>query len=560
MTPWDLVSPFIEQFSPSPVPTAPSQDSISEWFKSNLSALTGPLTTITPKTKPSTWSKAWWNPNLSMLRQIHHSLARAAKKGTATAGQAKSAKYAFFNAIKKAKFEHWNSFIASSDTKDLWAVARLRKPKQQDRLPSFPNAKNPTELNQALISHFFPPRPATLPPPCHKDPACPPISIAEVSKALAKSSNKSTPGPDQIPYGVWKRIHSINPSIIPQLLTPLAQHGVHPDSLKNANGIVLPKPNKPSYADPSAYRIIVLLETFSKILERIMTFRLFDHASKSALINPHQCGSLPGLSVDDAALSLIHDVRTLQHSGFKVSTLFLDIKGGFDNVRSSILTNRLRAHRTPTYLTNWVASFLNNRTCRLLYKGSPMLHIPVDVGVPQGSPISPLLFVIYVAPLHLTIPRGITYSYVDDFALTTASPSYRSNVRKLQQTWDRLQHTAAELELSFSIAKTDFIHWRTERDRSPPPIHPFASTISFFSRSKLSSGSASGSTIIFPLTPIFNIALPKLVICSFSFAHCLHQGKVSPPSIIGDSPKLFCCQYYSTGPQRSPQKTPPSGT
>lgn len=467
-TPWPLLHDFITHLSFPPL----DDPDPSDWFDRSLTSLMNPILLLTPKKRPSTWSKAWWTPDISELRRIFHSVSRALRKGTATKGEAKQAKYANFNAIKKAKYSHWNKFTAEADHRQLWAAARLRKPKDQDKLPSFPEADTPTKLNNALINHFFPPRTTEDPPHPRYHDNTPIMTADEVSHALAKSSDKSTPGPDQIPYSTWKKIHGINPELLPSLFTPLIAFGVHPKSLKAANGIVLPKPNKPSYADPSAYRVIVLLETVSKILERIMTVRLHSLASQTGLLNPNQCGSLPGLSVDDAALSLVHDIRTLQAAGNKVSTLFLDIKGGFDNVSALILAARLRAHGIPEYITSWVTSFLSDRSCRLLFKGSPLIHIPVKVGVPQGSPISPLLFVIYVAPLHISIPRGVIFSYVDDLALVAASPSYRSNIRKLQKAWSSIRRAGANIEVAFSVAKTDFIHWRSKKDRSTPSTLP----------------------------------------------------------------------------------------
>jgi len=115
----------------------------------------------------------------------------------------------------------------------------------------------------------------------------------------------------------------------------------------------------------------------------------------------------------------------------KVSTLFLDIKGGFDNVNPATLCHMLRAKGVNPYLVSWTRSFLSGRSCRLLYQGSPKIFAPVSVGTPQGSPVSPLLFVIYVSRLHCEIPHRLTLSYVDDFGLTASSASYRRNIQIL---------------------------------------------------------------------------------------------------------------------------------
>jgi len=180
--------------------------------------------------------------------------------------------------------------------------------------------------------------------------------------------------------------------------------GHHPPSLKTANGVVLDKPGKASYDSPASFRIIVLLKTISKILEGIMTVRVFAITRSKGLLHRNQCSSRPGLSSSDACLTLTHEVRTLQRPRLKVSTLFLDIKAGFDNVNASTLRARLLASHVPSYMVDWVSSFQSERTCTLLFQESPNLSSPVSVGTAQGSPISPLLFLLYVSPLHMSIP------------------------------------------------------------------------------------------------------------------------------------------------------------
>ena len=87
-----------------------------------------------------------------------------------------------------------------------------------------------------------------------------------------------------------------------------------------------------------------------------------------------------------------------------------------------------------------------------------------------------LLFVIYVAPLHISIKKGLVLSYVDDFSLTVSSPSYRSNSRALQSAFGRIRAIAHTMNVDFSIPKTELIHWRTPMQRDhpsaprPPPV------------------------------------------------------------------------------------------
>jgi len=267
---------------------------------------------------------------------------------------------------------------------------------------------------------------------------------------------------------VWKSVHRIKPSLLPSLLDPLLAHGFHPPSLKKALGIVLDKPDKPSYHSPSSFRVIVILRTLSKILERVVAFRLSAQATLCSLIHPLQCGSLPGRSTADAALVLQDNVESFHRLRYKVSTLFLDVKGGFDNVESPSHLSHLRRKGVSPYLVQWVGSFLRDRTCRLTFQGSPRSFAPVSVGVPRGSPISPLLFVIYVSSLHLEIPRSLIISYVDDFAVTVASPSYWTNVRLFQKSFSALKRKASPINMSFSVPKTKLIHWRTTRSNEPP--------------------------------------------------------------------------------------------
>ena len=324
-------------------------------------------------------------------------------------------------------------FLARTTPQNIWTAKKFVTPRKTPRFPDLPGANSQVEINEALLNHFFPPKPE-LPTRgrLHRHPSGVPLTKEEIAAALAKSSPSSAPGPDGVPYSVWKRVNSTNPSLLLDLLAPLVAFGYHPTTLKHANGVVLDKPGKPSCDTPASFRIIVLLKTISKILERILTVRLTSLARQAGLLHPNQYGSLPGLSTSDAVATLTHEVRTLQRPLLKASTLFLDIKAGFNNVNATKLRGLLLSKDIPSYMVDWVSSFLTGRRCTLVFPGAPDISAPVSVGTPQGSPLSPLLFLIYVAPLHFHILTGIMVSYLDDFSLTVASPSHRSNIRRLQ--------------------------------------------------------------------------------------------------------------------------------
>jgi len=115
----------------------------------------------------------------------------------------------------------------------------------------------------------------------------------------------------------------------------------------------------------------------------------------------------------------------------KVSTLFLDIKGGLDNMNPSPHCRMVNAKGVNPYLASWTLFFLTGRSCRLFFQGSPKIFSPVSMSNPQGSQVSRLLFVIYVSSLGVEIPFGHTLTYVEDFAQIALSVVYHCNIQLL---------------------------------------------------------------------------------------------------------------------------------
>ena len=483
-TDWETLDPIIKGFRVPAAPSCPTPQKLDEWMSESLNRLVALLQEYTPVSRPSHHSKPWSTPHLTVLRREYHEAARTARKHDTPHMRdiAGTSKRGYFRAIKAAKNNHWSSFVLAATPQSLWTAKRFAYGRAQPRFPSLPGAETPLQMNNVLLDHFFPPKEPFSPPPRlrpHK--SAPPLTTDEIAAALSKCSPTLALGPDGIPYSTWKQVNKTNASILLQILAPLVLLGYHPASLNGSNGVVLDKPGKPSYGSPSSFRIIVLIQTCSKILERIIAARLLVAARLRGLLHRNQCGSLPGLSTYDACLTLTNDINTLQRPRLKVSSLCLDIKAGFDHVDNNTLARILREGGIPPYLVSWVVSFLGERSCTLIFHGAPGTPAPVNVGAPQGSPISPLLFLLYVAPLHFRIPRGLMISYVDDFALTVASLSYHGNIRRLQELFEKLERKASRLGVSFSVAKTELIHWRNPSQRhSPKYVAPIQIKVEVF--------------------------------------------------------------------------------
>jgi len=298
-TDWETLDPIVKGFKVPAAPPCPTPPQLDEWLSESLNRLVALLKEHTPVSKPSHHSKPWWTPLLTVLRREYHKATRTARKhdtphmrevaGTSKAG--------YFKAIKAAKHKHWSSFLLTATPQSLWTAKRFAYGRAQPRCPSLPGAETPQQMNRVLLDHFFPPKEPFSPPPrLRPDKSAPLLTTDEIAAALSKCSPTSAPGPDGIAYSTWKQVNKINPSILLHILAPLVLLGYHPASLKSSNGVVLDKPGKPSYESPSSFRIIVLIRTISKVLERIIATRLLTAAWLRGLLHPNQCGSLPGLS------------------------------------------------------------------------------------------------------------------------------------------------------------------------------------------------------------------------------------------------------------------------
>ena len=199
------------------------------------------------------------------------------------------------------------------------------------------------------------------------------------------------------------------------------------------------KPSK-RRSDPCSYGPISLLCYLSKVFEAIMIKRLMSWAANTGKLPTEQSGFRKHHSTNDKLVELTQAVCQAQRLSRRVGAIFLDIEKAFDRVWHNSLRYELIHMNAPALLLRCISSLLRDRTVKVRILGHTSREIAINYGVPQGSPISPLLFLLYMSKLPKLLPNTRRSLFVDDFMIYTESSITRSHLiqSNLQTSMDAL--------------------------------------------------------------------------------------------------------------------------
>src|SRR5690606_653438 len=274
--------------------------------------------------------------------------------------------------------------------------------------------------------------------------------------------------PDGLSFRCLRIAYEAMPHWFNDLYRNILDQGYHPLCCKEATGAIIPKPNKPDYKVVKAYRIVALLNCLGKIAEKLVACRLSTLCETYQLLHKDQIGGRKQRSAVDAILALVSDVENNWNKKLVTSALFLDVKGAFDNVSRVRLLQTMRQMRIPTPLVHWVEHFMTERSIQLAFDGQREGMVPVDTGIPQGSPVSPILFLIYLKPLFDVLekkhPTLQFPSYINDVGIISTGRTLTTNVRELNSAAKTVFQWAERNAVAFDDSKSELLHFTRSRN------------------------------------------------------------------------------------------------
>lgn len=289
------------------------------------------------------------------------------------------------------------------------------------------------------------------------------VTTEELNEIIGNLKNKKAPGLDQLRSTLVKKIHLCVGPVIRRIYNACLDICYFPRSWKKGNLVVLLKNPEKEVGDIGNYRPITLLPEYGKILEKLIKSRL--SKATEPLHSDNQYGFIRGRSTTDAIRKYVRNVAGTTSK--YCATIFVDIKGAFDNVWWPGIIFRLRQKNTPNHLVAIIKSYLEERKV-IFCQGMNKVEKTCTKGCPQGSVLGPTLWNITMdALLEKEWQNGVeVIAYADDLAITVKANQRMELKRKINIVLDLLVQWAAEYRMSISTKKTKIMI-----NRSPARVH-----------------------------------------------------------------------------------------
>ena len=282
------------------------------------------------------------------------------------------------------------------------------------------------------------------------------LQISDIDEAIDSLKGNSAPGEDGIPVLLLKSCKtSLNYPIL-KLWRASIECGKIPKKLKF--GTVIPIFKAGNKCDPKNYRPITLTSHIIKLFEKVLVKKLVKFLDEANLFNKHQHGFRRGRSCLSQLLEHYQLILSGMENGDAVAVVYLDFCKAFDKVDHKIVLDKLHAIGITGSLLRWIGNFLIGRHHIVIVDKSKSEVGEVKSGVPQGSVLGPLLFLILISDIDCQLVRSHASSFADDTRVVMNVGS-EADVAVLQEELRKVYEWAENNAMVFNSSKFDHLEY-----------------------------------------------------------------------------------------------------
>lgn len=286
-----------------------------------------------------------------------------------------------------------------------------------------------------------------------------------VDKLVGNLKNNSAPGPDSIPPNILKlfKTHVVRP--LTHIINLCFTYGVFPSIFKES--VIIPLYKKSDHKNVSNYRPISLTSAVAKIVEKAFKMKLVSFLESTHYLAPHQFGFREGKSTEDAIMKLISEVYKCLNDKEKILSIFIDFQKAFDSISHKKLLIKLQSAGVRGVALEFMRSYLANRTSVVRLNGCLSDPVTIKYGVPQGTVLGPILFIIYINDIFKLKLNGSLICFADDTGVNIKATKWSDLYKKAESDINLIKQWTDCNLLTMNISKTNFITYSLNNKGQP---------------------------------------------------------------------------------------------